>query len=78
LIEVKTTSGGAQTDFFVSANEVQFSTRQGTAYCLYRVFEFDDKAQRGSFYVRRGSLADDPSLQLQPVQFRARLRSPTE
>jgi hypothetical protein len=78
FIEVKTTRSGAQTDFFISANEVQFSILQGSSYYLYRVYDFDPSVRRGQYYVRRGSLVDDVSLQLQPVQFRVRLASRTE
>jgi uncharacterized membrane protein len=78
FIEVKTTRSGVQTDFFVSANEVQFSIQQRTSYYLYRVYDFDPSVRRGQYYVRRGSLVDDVSLQLQPVQFRVRLASRTE
>ena len=78
FIEVKTTRSGAQTDFFISANEVQFSIQQGSSYYLYRVYYFDPSVRRGQYYVRRGSLVDDVSLHLQPVQFRVRLGSRTE
>ena len=72
-IEVKTTRGGAETDFYMSANEVEFSRRRADTYYLYRVFDFTPELGRGKYYVRHGSLAGSPSLQLDAVQYRARL-----
>lgn len=40
LIEVKTTRYGAQTPFFVTANEVGVSEREADRYQIYRVFGF--------------------------------------
>jgi hypothetical protein len=73
FIEVKTTRGGPETSFFVTANEVEFSRRHGASYRLYRLYDFSPESGAGSYYVKRGALADDPSLQLEPIQFRARL-----
>jgi uncharacterized protein DUF3883 len=38
--EVKTTRDGPETDFFISAHEVEFSRRRASNFCLYRVYEF--------------------------------------
>ena len=40
FIEVKTTSFGERTPFFVSSNEVQFARDHEQAYRLYRLFDF--------------------------------------
>ena len=40
FIEVKTTSFGERTPFFVSANEVRFSREQAPQFHLYRLFDF--------------------------------------
>ena len=73
FIEVKTTKGAAETDFFISANEVEFSARHAGSYLLYRLHGFDPDTRRGSYYVRHGALQCDASLQLLAVQFRVRL-----
>jgi hypothetical protein len=39
-IEVKTTTRGKETPFFVSSNEVVVSSRLGNSYRLYRVYNF--------------------------------------
>ena len=77
FIEVKTTKGGEATDFLISANEVEFSTRHASRYYLYRLYEFDAASGRGRFYVRHGGLGKELSIELSPVLFRARVTSPT-
>ena len=39
-IEVKTTSFGERTPFFVSANEARFARDHQSSFCLYRLFDF--------------------------------------
>ena len=73
FIEVKTTNGGAETDFFISANEVAFSARYAERYQLCRLYDFDVASGQGNFYVRRGSLLGETSLELVPVSYRVRL-----
>jgi hypothetical protein len=74
FIEVKTTRGGAQTAFYVSANEVRFGTDHAHNFYLYRVFDFDEVAKCGKVFVQRGDLND--SFSLRAVQFRAALSGP--
>jgi hypothetical protein len=73
-IEVKTTKGAADADF-LSANELEFSKRYAVSYYLYRVYDFDPGTGQGRYFVRHGSLAEGSPLQLEPIQFRARLLS---
>jgi hypothetical protein len=40
FIEVKTTSFGQKTPFFVSANEVRFARQNADQFRLYRLFDF--------------------------------------
>lgn len=68
-IEVKTTKGPKASDFFVSANEVEFSRRFPESFYLYRVYDFDAVAAAGSFYILRGPLHG--TVTLTPTQFRA-------
>lgn len=75
-IEVKTTQGSAETDFFISANEVEFSKKHSGAYRLYRLHNFDAQAG-GKYYIKNGSLETDSSIELIPVQYRARVASAT-
>lgn len=68
LIEVKTTSFGQYTPFFVSANELRVSQRGADRYRLYRVFSF--RKQPRLFNVP-GSL--DRSFELSPSEYQARV-----
>jgi hypothetical protein len=47
-IEVKTTSSGKDSDFFITANELQFAKQHGENFYLYRLFEYDERAIRES------------------------------
>jgi hypothetical protein len=67
-IEVKTTEGGADTGFFISANEVAFSLNNGHAYALYRLYEFNRETQTAKVYVLRGNIAQQ--VQLSPMTYR--------
>lgn len=68
LIEVKTTSYGPETPFFVSRNELEVSREQDESYHLYRVFSFR-KAPR--LFLKRGQL--DHEFALDPAQYMARI-----
>ncbi len=54
-IEVKTTRGGLNTDFFISPNEINFADIVGAQYSIYRVYDFDPSAKSGLFYEVVGS-----------------------
>ncbi len=55
-IEVKTTTGGKNTPFFITDNELQFSISNSANYTLYRLYEFDVKKNTASFYILEGDL----------------------
>jgi len=61
-IEVKTTSGGANTPFMISANELAFSKANPNRYHVYRVFEFDFSTKLGRFYKIKGDLSEHFTL----------------
>ena len=67
LIEVKTTSYGKGTPFFVTRNELECSRDQPELYHLYRIFAF--RRSPGLFGIN-GAL--DQSFNLEPNQFVAR------
>jgi hypothetical protein len=70
LIEVKTTTFGKCTPFFITRNEVATSRREARVYQLYRVFSF---ANRPRFYRLAGPL--DESCELDPQTFVGRAAS---
>jgi hypothetical protein len=66
LIEVKTTTMGKFSPFFVTANEVRCSEAMTRQYHLYRLFRFTHQPR---LYVLHGALSD--KCRLEPVQYRA-------
>jgi hypothetical protein len=70
FIEVKTTCGGIDADFFMSANELAFSERQAAAYFLYRLYEFNRELNSAKYFVLTGALAENAQLTLLPTNFR--------
>jgi hypothetical protein len=68
-IDVKTTRGTAQTPFYISLNEVEFSNKHPDNYYLYRVCDYEEGSNSGKFYVNVGSVAE--AFHLTPAQYRA-------
>jgi hypothetical protein len=68
-IEVKTTALGPETPFYLSANEVAFSTMHVDSFVIYRLFNVNEAPR---FFSIKGNLAT--ILELTPVTFRARMR----
>lgn len=66
FIEVKTTAYMAETPFFVTPNEVDFSSEQPSQFQLYRVFAFRNRPQ---MFVLKGSVA--ANCLLEASSFRA-------
>ena len=61
-IEVKTTSGGINKPFYVSAREIAASEIYGQAYYIYRIFGVDEKTDNVQYYKLRGSIRESCSL----------------
>ena len=55
FIEVKTTRGSKQEEFYVSQNEIAFSKHKPSQFYLYRVFNYDP-AGSTSFFIMRAPL----------------------
>lgn len=68
FIEVKTTAYVAETPFFVSRNEVDFSAAKADQFHLYRLFEF---RRRPRMFVLPGNIS--ASCALDPIGYRASL-----
>ncbi|MGX0976073.1 hypothetical protein ACSSVY_001787 [Roseovarius sp. MBR-51] len=68
FLEVKTTTGGLATAFYVSNNEVAVSEEKAQSYHLVRVFNFPDKPR---FFTLSGRLSE--TLKLEPTSYRARV-----
>jgi Protein NO VEIN, C-terminal/Domain of unknown function (DUF3427) len=70
-IEVKTTTGNQSGEFYVTANELQFSRQHSDKFYLYRVYHYDEVNNRAKFFTVKGSLENN--FALFPVQFRVKL-----
>jgi len=68
LIEVKTTTGAKNTDFYLSFNECEFAKQNRKYYYLYRVFDFDKKTKNGKYFQIHGAI--DNFFRLTPTQFK--------
>jgi hypothetical protein len=66
FIEVKTTAYIAETPFYVSRNELSFSTEEAAKFHLYRLFDF---RKRPRMFMLAGAL--DSNCRLDPVSYRA-------
>lgn len=66
FIEVKTTAYTAETPFFLSKGEVEFSAESHEQYWLYRIFNFRDSPKMFHLY---GSVAN--TCRLDPASYRA-------
>nr|WP_232790060.1 DUF3883 domain-containing protein [Bacillus sp. SN10] len=69
-LEVKTTTGGINSDFFISPNELAFAEEHSNSYQLIRVYEYNVATNSGKFYKIEGNL--NKKLNLKPVQYSAR------
>lgn len=68
FIEVKTTAYVAETPFFVTPNEIEFSSEASDKFHLYRLFSFRKKPQ---MFALPGAVAANCTLD--PVSYRATL-----
>ena len=69
-IEVKTTCAGETTAFFITSNEVTFSHLHPGTFYLYRLYNFNNTSS--PMYILQGDMNE--ALQLDPVNYRARVR----
>lgn len=67
FIEVKTTAFGKETPFFISRNEVEFSSTFADQFHLYRLFEF---RRQPRMFDLNGRIKD--KVRLDPVSYLAR------
>lgn len=73
-IEVKTTTSGQTTPFFLSRNELAFSKEHSSDYFLYRIFNLDNvlKSDNVQYFVKKGNLQD--YFKLEPQNYSVTLK----
>ena len=69
-IEVKTTSGNCNTDFFVTKSELKRSKSEKNYY-LYRVYNYDQTNNTGELFIKKGAL--DENFMLEPDSYKAKV-----
>jgi hypothetical protein len=74
FIEVKTTSMGGGTAFFITSKELSRSQDNANNYYLYRIYEFEERLNSGKCYILRGNLLNH--LELIPNKFLAVIKNP--
>jgi len=70
-IEVKTTMGPASNAFFITPNEIGFSSTHPDSYVLMRVYGYSYASNSANFYRSEGPIFD--SFDLTPTEYRAKL-----
>lgn len=67
-IEVKSTRGSLNTDFYMSPNEIKFSKQNAKSFYLYRVYDMGNASGGAMFYLLNGDVQLE--LDATPVNFR--------
>ncbi|SDC80355.1 protein of unknown function [Massilia sp. PDC64] len=78
FIEVKTTRGSIDSDFFISASELAFARGHSAQYRLYRLYEYLDDVDSAKFYILTGAPDDHKQLSLAPTNFKVSMRREEE
>lgn len=71
FIEVKTTTQGKNTPFYMSSNEVSFANKHPDNYFLYRVYNFSNLVEMNNVEFFRINGSQMKNIDLQPVNFMA-------
>ena len=70
-IEVKTTKGNKNSTFFISRNELERSKIEKDNYFLYRVYEYNEEAEKGKILIIKGDLSN---ICVNPVNYKVNLK----
>lgn len=68
FIEVKTTKGPKNSDFYISPGELKFSKENSDKYFLYRVYDFDKENMTGKIFISKGNVEEN--FNILPTQFK--------
>ncbi len=75
FIEVKTTSSSANTPFYITENELQFSKNNSKNYKLYRLFNFSkENTKEIEYFEIEGNLQDNSYLAITPKTYEVRIK----
>ena len=68
FIEVKTTTSGANTPFYITCNELEKSKQVNDRFVLYRLYDFDENNNTSKFFKQTGDLT---KLCVNPILYKA-------
>lgn len=71
-IEVKTTTSGKYTPFFMSEGEINFSKNNASNYKLYRIYNF--KNSIAEYYELLGDISTSTEVQIDAVNYKVTLK----
>lgn len=75
-IEVKTTTQGKGTPFYISNNELEFASQCPDSYFLYRLYNFDDLVDTNDIAFFKLTGHEMANVDLKPVSFLATVNDP--
>jgi hypothetical protein len=78
FIEVKTTRGSADADFFMSANELAFAAQHRDHYRLYRLYDYADVTDSAKYFVLKGDVRESEVLRLTPTNYKVSIQAADE
>ncbi|WP_419513152.1 MrcB family domain-containing protein [Lactobacillus kimbladii] len=73
-IEVKATTGPWYTPFYISQNEIDISKKKGKQYILKRLYNININKSKVDFFEIQGPLEDSKKINLEVVNYIAKLR----
>lgn len=71
-IEVKTTTSGKYTPFFMSEDEIKFSKTNASEYRLYRIYNFKNNV--ADYYELTGDISLSTSVEIDAVNYKVSLK----
>lgn len=71
-IEVKTTTSGKYTPFFMSEGEIDFSKKNASNYRLYRIYNFKNSV--ADYYELTGDISSSSDVEIDAVNYKVTLR----
>jgi hypothetical protein len=74
FIEVKTTRGSADADFFLSANELAFAALHTDNYHLYRLYDYVDETDSAKYFVLKGDVRVSKLLRFVPTIYKVSIQ----
>lgn len=73
FIEVKTTKKDVNTTFYITRNELERSRKEKDMYLLYRVYNFDEKTEKGELLIIKGDLSNLCNI---PLTYKVNIKQP--